>query len=263
MRYLRFRAAGPKSYTRSYFFDEYRVQYGKTYLEDFESIKAQGTRRMNRIARVYAKRFGDNSGPEKNILDVGCAYGPFLAAARDAGWKSFGTDISDDAVAYVRDELSIPAWVAPFPDQDATGEIARRRYAALTMWYVIEHFRSLVPVLERANRLLVPGGILAFSTPSAAGVSARFSPESFYRQSPSDHYSIWDPRTVRAQLARYGFSVVKIVSTGHHPERFPGMKNANAGSFRAEFFGFLSRFFSLGDTIEVYAVKSRTLEDVK
>ena len=145
------------------------------------------------------------SGVEKNILDVGCAYGPFLAAARDAGWKPFGTDISDDAVAYVRDQLSIPAWVAPFPAPDSTGEIERRQYAALSMWYVIEHFRSLSPVLECANRLLVSGGILAFSTPSAAGVSARFSPESFYRQSPSDHYSIWDPRTVRAQLARYGF----------------------------------------------------------
>jgi spore coat polysaccharide biosynthesis protein SpsF (cytidylyltransferase family)/2-polyprenyl-3-methyl-5-hydroxy-6-metoxy-1,4-benzoquinol methylase len=263
MRYLRFRVAGPKSYARSYFFDEYRAQYGKTYLEDFESIKAQGTRRMNIIAGVFASRFHDGSCPEKNVLDVGCAYGPFLAAARDNGWNPFGTDISDDAVAYVRDELSIPAWVAQFPAPDSTGEIDRRRYASLTMWFVIEHFRNLVPVLERANRLLVPGGIFAFSTPSAAGVSARFSPESFYRQSPSDHYTIWDPRTVRDQLARYGFSVVKIVSTGHHPERFPGMKNAKPGGFRAKIFGFLSRLFALGDTFEVYAVKSRTLEDKK
>lgn len=261
MRYLRFRVAEPKTYSRSYFFDEYRSQYGKTYLEDFEAIKAQGARRMSLIAGVFSSRVRDASDLEKNILDVGCAYGPFLAAARDAGWNPFGTDISDDAVAYVRDALSIPAWVAPFPAPDAANQIDRRRYAALTMWYVIEHFRNLAPVLERANQLLVPGGILAFSTPSAAGVSGRFSAESFYRLSPDDHYTIWDPRSVRSQLARYGFSVVKVVSTGHHPERFPCLKGAKPESFRLKLFAALSRFFALGDTFEVYAVKSRTLEE--
>lgn len=277
MLFLLFRVEERKPYTRSYFFDEYKAQYGKTYLEDFESIKARGTVRMSLVDSLHAGVFGKRGDANKNVLDVGCAYGPFLSAARDAGWNAFGTDISEDAVAYVRDQLGIPAWRAAFPASDANDETGARRYGALTFWYVIEHFRDLAPVLERARKLLVNGGVLAFSTPTETGVSGVFSRRDFLRSSPIDHYTIWNHRSVARQLARHGFTVRKIVSTGHHPERFPVMRALSAakdsGGLAASAFATaclpacgalcaaLSRAFRLGDTFEVYAVKNGNLED--
>jgi 2-polyprenyl-3-methyl-5-hydroxy-6-metoxy-1,4-benzoquinol methylase len=279
MLFLLFRVENRKPYTRSYFFDEYRAQYGKTYLEDFDSIKARGLERMSIIDSVYSSVFGIDSGVDKNVLDVGCAYGPFLSAARDLGWNAFGTDIAEDAVAYVRDELHIPAWQSAFPASDAENRTGERTYAAVTFWYVIEHFKDLSAVLDRARKLLVNGGILALSTPTETGVSGLFSRASFLGSSPIDHYTIWNHRAVRRQLARYGYSVKKIVSTGHHVERFPLMKILQAGRESPRRFNaiiasmltpacgaacsFASRAFRLGDTFEVYAIKNGTLEDAQ
>jgi len=263
MEYLAFVTAGQQTYSRSYFFDEYKAQYGKTYLEDFDSIRTNGLTRLAVLDRLIAANFRHPELADKTLLDIGCAFGPFLSAARDSGWIPFGTDISGDAVAYVRDVLQIPAVVSAFPAPDGENSLNGRRFAAVTLWYVIEHFADLQPVLERIGTLLVPGGILAFSTPSVAGVSGRFNSSSFYRNSPRDHYTLWDPRKVRKQLDRYGFTVQKIVSTGHHPERFPFMKGKKTDTNLFRLCLLASRLFGLGDTFEVYARKNGSLEDIR
>lgn len=262
MQYVSFLVAEGQSYTRSYFFDEYLSQYGKTYLEDFESIRNMGIHRLAFIENAVQKSLPHLDVSEKKLLDIGCAYGPFLSAAKDSGWDAWGTDISSDAVQYVRDTLKIPAFISAFPAPDGENNISKHLYAAVTLWFVIEHFEDLEPVFQRIRELLIPGGILAFSTPSAAGISARFNTRNFYQNSPKDHYTLWDPRKVRKQLLRYGFSVLKIVSTGHHPERFPGMKKKNRNSLAWKLCDFISRACALGDTFEVYAFKNGTTGDV-
>jgi 2-polyprenyl-3-methyl-5-hydroxy-6-metoxy-1,4-benzoquinol methylase len=112
------------------------------------------------------------------------------------------------------------------------------------MWYVIEHLTGLRAALAQVNALLEPGGVFAFSTPSFAGISRRKSLTAFLRNSPGDHWTIWDPRRCKKMLAAYGFKVKKIVVTGHHPERFNKM---------------ISRVLGLGDTFECYAIKVKSL----
>jgi len=132
------------------------------------------------------------------------------------------------------------------------------------MWYVIEHFKNLDSVLKKVNELLCEGGVFAFSTPSASGVSARFSTESFFLNSPKDHFSILDMRKCKKILKKYGFSLVKCISTGHHPERFPcfakksrsGAKHVSSSSFSWKFINAISRIFKLGDTFELYCIKN-------
>lgn len=261
MAHISFIGMKSRSYSRSYFFEEYRNQYGKTYLEDFNSIKAQGSARMARIDGYYRAIFAGDSGVAKSVLDVGCAYGPFLAAARDAGWTPVGTDISAEAVEYVRDTLGIPAVTSAFPAPDADQFLDRERFTAVTLWYVIEHFIDLESVFARIRALMVPGGILAFSTPSERGISALTHRADFWKRSPDDHWTIWNPGKTRKQLAQKGFTLLGIVSTGHHPERFPFMANAKRGGLTWRFCLWLSHAFSLGDTFEVYATRNGTLAE--
>ncbi|MBQ9237983.1 MAG: methyltransferase domain-containing protein [Treponema sp.] len=241
-----------RTYESSYFAEEYRAQYGKTYLEDFSAIKAQGSRRMQIIAAGAAQC----STP--TVLDVGCAYGPFLSAAQEIGWNAFGTDIASDAVAYVMDCLHIPAVVAPFPDIDTAVQFGIAAFDAVTMWYVIEHFSHLAPVLKKVSSVLRRGGIFAFGTPSGEGVSARKNRSDFFSHSPADHYTIWEPSRVQTVLARFGFTVRKIVSTGHHPERFPLIQNCTGAppSLLFKACGVFSRMCRWGDTFEVYCEKT-------
>ena len=263
MLYTSFQTGRKSTYGRDYFFEDYRAQYGKTYLDDFEHIRRTGAERMAIISRLQTRYVRDLSAHEKRILDIGCAYGPFLAAANDAGWKAAGTDVCSDAVDWVKANLEIPAIHAAFPALPEEAFKDLRPFSAVTLWYVIEHFEDLEPVFARIRQLLIPGGILAFSTPSGSGVSARVSRDSLYRSSPEDHFTIMEPARIRRQLERYGFRVVRIRSTGHHPERFPGSARCKPGSLWWKMLSVCSRLFRLGDTFEVYAIKRGSMEDVQ
>ncbi len=244
------------SYNEKYFFESYKKQYGKTYLEDFETIKSQGVRRTGVIDYIFRN---SHKLITPAVLDVGCAYGPFMDAANDAGWQVFGTDISSEAVAYVQEKLHYPATCASFPAFDAAAEFGIKEFDAVTMWYVIEHFQNLDSVLKAVSKLLKTGGVFAFSTPSAGGVSGKFNTQSFFQNSPADHFSLWEPTRCSSILRKYGFKVEKIISTGHHPERFPNLAGSKPSSLKWALYTAASHFFGLGDTFEVYCRKERDI----
>jgi SAM-dependent methyltransferase len=237
------------------------------------------------------------------LLDIGCAYGPFLAAAKEEGFSPHGIDPSEDAVRYVTEILKIPAIQGFFPFPRRTEKCPENKnftteytentekeekdilklrgdqpisippcspscpqdsstpwfnilpFSVITLWYVIEHFRDCVPVLKEIRKLLKPGGVLAFATPSFSGVSGRFSLRRFLEHSPADHWTIWSPAMCKKALKNAGFRVKKNVNSGHHPERFP-LLGKYAKSRKSPLYWLLlaaSKIFSLGDTFEVYA----------
>jgi 2-polyprenyl-3-methyl-5-hydroxy-6-metoxy-1,4-benzoquinol methylase/spore coat polysaccharide biosynthesis predicted glycosyltransferase SpsG len=254
----------PIEYGKDYFFESYKKQYGKTYLEDFPNIKAEGKRRLKIINSFLPVK---KSGEARTLLDIGCAYGPFLAAAREEGFSPAGIDPSEDAIRYVQQELSIPAVQgffphsplpipnSSFPIPHSPFPISHSSFNAVTLWFVIEHFTDLKAVLAEIKKILKPGGILAFSTPSFSGVSGRSSLRRFLSVSPADHFTIWSPAMCKKALALYGFRVKKTVSIGHHPERFP-LFGKFANSKKSPLYKPLmaiSKLFGLGDTFEVYA----------
>jgi 2-polyprenyl-3-methyl-5-hydroxy-6-metoxy-1,4-benzoquinol methylase len=239
-------------YEADYFFDSYKKQYGKTYLEDFPNLVLAGKKRLALIQTLLA------DGPGR-LLDIGCAYGPFLSAARQEGFDPVGIDPASDAIRYVREELGIEAHEGFFPDRSLPVLPEGKSFKAVTLWYVIEHFKDLRPVLAEINRLLELKGVLAFSTPSFSGISGRKSLTAFLENSPQDHYTVLSPALCRRFLARHGFRVKKIRITGHHPERFPLGKRLKQGGRLWALFLSISRLFRLGDTFECYAVKARNL----
>jgi 2-polyprenyl-3-methyl-5-hydroxy-6-metoxy-1,4-benzoquinol methylase/spore coat polysaccharide biosynthesis predicted glycosyltransferase SpsG len=236
----------PIVYEREYFFESYKKQYGKTYLEDFDSIKTVGKRRAKLINSFLP------DGAERALLDIGCAYGPFLAAAKEEGFSPSGIDPAQDAVSYVQKELKFPAVCGFFPDCPLPSE---SQFDAVTLWFVIEHLTNCSSVLVAIKKILKTGGILAFSTPSFSGVSGRANLQRFLSASPADHFTVWSPEMCRKALLQSGFKVKKIVSIGHHPERF-ALLGRFAKSKKSPLYFLLlaiSKLFSLGDTFEVYA----------
>ncbi len=228
------------TYKHDYFFSEYRKQYGKTYLEDFEHIRRLSAERLKIIA---------GKTPGRDILDVGCAYGPFVKEALDSGWNPAGLEIADEAAQYVRTTFGIPVIRGSFEEA-----VIEKRYDAVTMWFVLEHFKNVESVLAKVNRIVKKGGIFAFSTPNSSGITGKSSRRLFFDQSPGDHFTVWNPRSVTKILHVFGFRVIRVKVTGHHPERFPGFLKGKSGVKRKVMF-LISSFFKYGDTFEVYAVK--------
>ena len=262
--YLNRLNAPPVEYERDYFFDFYKKQYGKTYLEDFPNLKEMGRKRLAVIKTII-----DFKTPSlaPKLLDIGCAYGPFLAAAAEEGFSPVGIDAAEDAVRYVKDELGFPACHGLFhassdgePNALAYNTLSDNEpFDVISLWYVIEHFEEPGKALIKINRLLKTGGVLAFSTPSFSGISGRKNLRSFLKKSPPDHFTVWSPGSCKKILEQYGFSLKKIVVTGHHPERFPffgRFLNTAKKCWLYRLLMLVSRTLELGDTFEVYAVKN-------
>ena len=265
----------PIAYNKEYFSDFYKKQYGKTYLEDFPKLMQMARKRLAHIQSLTPPAIPSTSfappralsnpselselcelsGPKQRLLDIGCAYGPFMAAAAEGGFSPFGVEPIEDAVEYVNKELGFPAWQGYFP----TGAKAEDGpFDAVTLWYVIEHFPEPGKVLAYIHRILREGGILAFSTPSYSGISGRKNLHKFLKNSPPDHWTVWSPRMCKKLLSQYGFSLCKIVGSGHHPERFPVFGRLIKAGRKGLIFRLLlliSRTFRLGDTFEIYAKK--------
>ncbi len=280
--YLSFIVKKQSDYSASYFFDEYKAQYGKTYLEDFENIKRLGLERMKHLNAVYDEIFQTKEvnifNTEKKLLDIGCAYGPFLEAAKLSLWQPIGTDICREAVEYVNNTLHTPAFVSAFPampdsfdyiyKKHLTGfgydtrieVIKENSFTAVTMWYVIEHFQDLDAVLQKVASLLVQGGIFAFSTPNLSGITGKQSLYEFASKSPIDHYSIWDSSEVVKVLEKYNFKVCRIVSVGHHPERFKLPFKIKKDGFIWKIVDAISKKYALGDGMEVYCMKCGSID---
>jgi SAM-dependent methyltransferase len=189
------------------------------------------------------------------VVDIGCAYGPFLDALAESGLPGYGVDVSPEAVTFVRKKLGVPAVCAAF--EELGRKSLPHRVSAVTMWYVIEHFQQTDLALRKAADLLPPGGVLAFSTPNGRGISARRELRDFLQNSPGDHFTIFSPRGLRKLLSGYGLDLRRIRVTGHHPERFPGLVGRMAdkwGGVHALVYA-ASRMLGWGDTFEAYAVK--------
>jgi len=262
----------PIEYEREYFFEAYKKQYGKTYLEDFPNLVAMAKRRLKHISQILhtkntkgqRSQREEKSGDSSLFLDIGCAYGPFLVAAKEEGFSPIGIDPAQDAVRYVQETLGIPAIQGFFPNCQLPtinyplSTTNYPLYDVITLWYVIEHFTDCLSVLTEIKKLLKPGGILAFSTPSFSGISGRKSLRKFLENSPADHFTIWSPKMCKKALALAGFNVEKIVISGFHPDRFPVLGKFAKSKKSPLYWLFLaiSKIFDLGDTFEVYAKRS-------
>lgn len=246
------------NYNQDYFFKDYKNQYGKTYIEDFPKLQKMAGRRIDIIDTIRKKQ-KKNITNKAALLDIGCAYGPFLAVAKARAYQCTGIEAAEAAARYVQESLEIPVLKGLFPQ--AAGQLPPESFSVVTLWYVIEHFPDPASALATAARLLEPDGIFAFSTPSASGISARKDRRLFLKQSPEDHWTLWEPGRTSALLARFGFRLVHIAGSGHHPERFPLIGpwlSRHTGFIPRLMYRFLyavSRIFCLGDTYEVYAVK--------
>ncbi|MCL2069504.1 MAG: methyltransferase domain-containing protein [Treponema sp.] len=259
----------PFEYGREYFFEQYKKQYGKTYLEDFPNLLEMARRRLGHIQNISQRHKGHS---KRSLLDIGCAYGPFMAAAAEAGFAPMGLEPCEDAARYVTEELGFPCRQGFFPQALKGAEPGLEGpFDLITLWYVVEHFKEPGQMLREIHGLLKEGGLLAFSTPSFSGISGRKSLKNFLEASPADHWTIWSPRICKRVLKRHGFRLRKIVITGHHPERFPlfgrfvesrFVKAHSAGSGKEgllyRLLLLLSRLLRLGDGFEAYAVKVNT-----
>jgi 2-polyprenyl-3-methyl-5-hydroxy-6-metoxy-1,4-benzoquinol methylase/ribosomal protein S27E len=192
-------------------FEELARQYEGSYFncpeptfggyEDYEADRDQILRTFKGRLRQL-RRFVP--APSPLLLDVGCATGIFLEAAREAGWRGEGVDISEYALTRARAKgLTVRSGTL------IQAGLAGETYDVITMWDLIEHVPDPAAVLAECRRLLKPGGVLALSTPDAGSLPARVLRGRWLGfRSIDEHLYFFSRLTMSAMLKTAGFEVL-------------------------------------------------------
>jgi spore coat polysaccharide biosynthesis protein SpsF (cytidylyltransferase family)/spore coat polysaccharide biosynthesis predicted glycosyltransferase SpsG/2-polyprenyl-3-methyl-5-hydroxy-6-metoxy-1,4-benzoquinol methylase len=230
-------------YNDRYFTDDYKMQYGKTYEEDKDNIRKISEDRIKIIKKYNVKG---------HLLDFGSGLGFFSETAEKHGFRTTSMDVSDYAVDFIKGKLKLNAVKA----NETYLEKSKDLYDIITSFYLIEHIKDFEKLIFLFYCHLNKGGILALSTPNAAGLSIKYKFSDYVKVHPKDHYRIFSPYFFKKLLKKYGFSKIKVKITGIHPERTIRPNKILKNKFINNIIVIILKIFALGDTFEIYAKKN-------
>ena len=143
------------------------------------------------------------------VLEIGCAAGYFLDAARARGLRVEGVAPGPaDAEPNPRGHVVHQCWLEDLP-------ASARRFDAVVLWEVIEHASEPLTILSAAVRHLAPGGVVALSTPSMSGLPARLLGRRFPMVTPPEHLTL---------MTRSGLACL-LERAQVHPTRWTSFSN--------------------------------------
>jgi len=141
------------------------------------------------------------------IYDIGCGFGHFLLTGKQLGYDVSGVEMSRANASYVRDMLGIR-----IDEGDFLAVKEGVQYDVLTLWDVLEHVDGADRVMEKAGRMIKPGGMLFIQVPQIDSCLASLLKGKWWAMG-LDHVNYFSSRTVDLLLDRYGFEIQKIVSS--------------------------------------------------
>ncbi len=233
-------------YNDSYFLDEYREQYGKTYQEDFDTIYGLAGERLFRIINILGRDFAVS---EISLLDVGSALGFFLKSAMDSGIRNVtGIEISEYAADYTEKNYNIHVINEPF-----NSNLLAPSFSVITAWYFIEHLTDPLEAIQSIYHHLEAGGVFACSVP-ALGPLYHCDQDDWISSRPGDHRTDFTRKGIKKILKKAGFKKIIVRAAGFHPERILNTTNPFFPVF-VPLYRLFTRLTAYSDTIEVYAKK--------
>ncbi len=226
-------------------YEHYNKEYYEEWLKtQLTARKAMWRRRFKKIKKIK------NSG---RLLDVGCGTGLFLSEARNSGWQVWGTEVSEYAVAFIKNSFNLDVSRGELKDSGFEDNF----FDLVTAWHVLEHMKDPLATLIEIKRILKPKGTLIVAVPNIPNFLYRLAYffvkfkrfKLFSKDAKELHFYHFNGRTLKKIIEKAGFSVEKI--TIDTEQTMPIMR----------FYGLCTRLLynltriNLGLALEVYCRK--------
>jgi 2-polyprenyl-3-methyl-5-hydroxy-6-metoxy-1,4-benzoquinol methylase len=98
-----------------------------------------------------------------DLLDVGCGMGDFCGLAKEAGFRVFGTEFSDQYAEVAKRRAGAEhIYVGRLQEID----FESKRFDVISLWHVFEHVPDPLPTLVSLKGLVKPGGLISIEVPN-------------------------------------------------------------------------------------------------
>jgi SAM-dependent methyltransferase len=142
-------------------------------------------------------------GAPGTLLDVGCAFGSMLEAARLSGYQAFGVEISP-AAEYAR-HLGFDV----FQGDLAKASFKPESFNVVTMIDVLEHIAEPIKALAQIRELLAKRGILFVVTPNISAFSRRILNNQWFHFK-EEHLCYYSPTSISVLFTSIGLQLQHI-----------------------------------------------------
>jgi SAM-dependent methyltransferase len=147
----------------------------------------------------------DRPCPGGLLLDVGCGTGRFVEAARQAGYRARGLDLSAAQVEVARRRFrGIEVHAGRL--HDYARQAAPGSFDIVTAFQVLEHVADPPGFLRDLHRLLRAGGHLALGVPTWRAWRAFRDPD----DAPPNHLTRWSRPSLTRALDDGGFTLLTL-----------------------------------------------------
>ncbi len=140
------------------------------------------------------------------LLDIGCAMGFFLDAARKFKFDCEGVELSEFSSNYARRELGLKVFTgsleqAKFPSES---------FDVVTSWDCVEHVPDPTAFLHELKRILKRDGMAVLETMNMDGLGALVYGENFKSVVPEAHIYYFTLSSFLRMLNKVGFETIHI-----------------------------------------------------
>jgi SAM-dependent methyltransferase len=167
---------------------------------------------LRRSMRRHLEQMRHFSAAAGTLLEVGCAYGFFLDEARKEFARVVGVDVAAGPVGRARERFHVETHAGSFLDLpfDAAS------FQAICMWDTVEHLPRPDLFVEKARRLLGPGGHLFLTTADISSLNARIRGAGWRQIHPPSHLHYFSRETMGRMLERLGFRVLGVETAAYY-----------------------------------------------
>lgn len=161
------------------------------------------------------------------LLDIGSFAGILMRRAKNLGYDVEGVELNPGMAEYCQNQLGLTVFNGSFdlfPEKP-------HHFDAITMIDVLEHLWNPAAILEKAHRLLKPGGLILIKVPN-------FKPQ-LYKQKLANrlgisskgifenygHVNHFSPQSLGKALERGGFDVLESLVVPSENLPAPGFKS--------------------------------------
>ena len=185
------------------------------YYKSENYVSHSGTKKgfINRVYHVVRSRairqkekLASKHSTAKNILDIGCGTGDFLAYCKSLNWNALGLEPDESAR-----KIAIESNLIEAKPLNHLYAVEENTFDVISMWHVLEHVYNLNDDIEQYKKILKQDGVLIVAVPNCSSKDAEHYGANWAAYDLPIHLYHFRPNNMKKLFSNHGMEVVEIL----------------------------------------------------